>query len=171
MLLAIAVKVCTRCGVSRPAEQFPRNKNTRDGLLHQCKPCKRAAARAYEKTPAYRARVREGTRRWKDRQILAYLLTRARSRCRKSGVTFDISPDDLTLPAMCPLLGIPLRRGVGGPSPNSPSLDRFDSRFGYVRGNVWVVSARANMLKSDASLDELERLIAGLRAVHQEVAA
>ena len=35
---------------------------------------------------------------------------------------------------------------------------------GYVRGNVWIVSRRANSIKSDATVEELERIARNLRA-------
>lgn len=44
--------------------------------------------------------------------------------------------------------------GRGGKN-NSPSLDRIRNELGYVRGNVIVISNRANRLKSDASIEEL----------------
>jgi hypothetical protein len=46
--------------------------------------------------------------------------------------------------------------------PNSPSLDRIDNTKGYVPGNVWVISWRANDLKRNATLEELKLLVAAL---------
>jgi len=158
------VKTCNHCGVVQPLSAFPKNKNTRDGLLGQCKSCKRVASRAYERTPEFRARMRENTRRWKARDIVRYLLTRARARCKKSGLAFEITADDVALPEACPLLGLRLERGVGEVRPNSPSLDRIDSSKGYVPGNVWIISRRANTIKSDATVAELEAIASGLRA-------
>jgi hypothetical protein len=45
---------------------------------------------------------------------------------------------------------------------NLPTLDRVDPVCGYVPGNVWVISWRANRLKQDASLDELRMLARAL---------
>lgn len=42
---------------------------------------------------------------------------------------------------------------------DSYSLDRIDSSKGYIKGNVWVISLRANRIKNDSTPDEL-RLIA-----------
>lgn len=59
----------------------------------------------------------------------------------------------------CPVLGIPLDYTASGKGVhNSASLDRSDSTKGYVLGNVKVISLRANLLKRDASLEELIRL-------------
>jgi hypothetical protein len=40
-------------------------------------------------------------------------------------------------------------------SNNSPSIDRFDNSKGYVKGNVWIISDRANRLKSNLSKEDL----------------
>lgn len=41
---------------------------------------------------------------------------------------------------------------------NSPSIDRLDNTKGYVKGNINIISWRANRIKSDATLDELEKI-------------
>ena len=79
---------------------------------------------------------------------------------------------DIFIPEACPLLGIEITKNiVGQPTHNSPSLDRIDNRLGYVKGNVWVISHRANTLKSNASLEELERLVSNLRDAHGYVSS
>lgn len=95
-----------------------------------------------------------------------YLLASARRRCRVSGLSFLITERDIQIPETCPILGIPLvfHHGVHGAIDGSPSIDRIDTRLGYEPGNVWVISHRANRLKSDATLDELELIVASVRA-------
>ena len=71
----------------------------------------------------------------------------------------------MIVPQKCPVFGIPLvSTGVRGSGPrfNSPTLDRIDSAKGYTPGNVWVISHRANSLKSNASLEELRKLVAAI---------
>lgn len=85
------------------------------------------------------------------------LLRAARRRALKRGLPFDLVSGDIEVPAFCPVLGIPLFRAVGASAqgPNSPTLDRVVPDLGYVRGNVRVISSRANQIKSDATPAEL----------------
>lgn len=82
-----------------------------------------------------------------------YIVSRLRSRKRKGKC--NLTADDIVIPAMCPLLGIPLQFATGQPQLNSPSVDCIDPTKGYVRGNVWVISKMANTMKSCASKSEL----------------
>jgi hypothetical protein len=81
-----------------------------------------------------------------------YLLSRSFSRAKRLGLEFNITAEDITIPERCPVLGLKLASNSGDAS---PSVDRMDSTKGYVKGNVRVISWRANNLKSDATLVEL----------------
>lgn len=82
----------------------------------------------------------------------------ARYRAKQRGLPFDLVAEEIVVPTVCPLLGIPLRiDNCGQPAPDSPSLDRIDPRLGYVRGNVQVISYKANTMKQDATPAELLR--------------
>jgi hypothetical protein len=81
------------------------------------------------------------------------MLIKARTRAKARKVLFDLSVDDIRIPKRCPILGIPIL--LDGPADNLPSLDRIDNDQGYVRGNVHVVSWRANDLKRTATFKEL----------------
>ena len=91
-----------------------------------------------------------------------FLLSRAKSRAKKKGLEFNIDITDIDVPIICPILGIPIikeyKKGTkGGPSPNSPSLDRIDNSKGYVKGNVRVISHKANTMKHNATSLDLIR--------------
>ena len=43
--------------------------------------------------------------------------------------------------------------------PNKPSLDRLDSRLGYIEGNVNIVCLRSNTIKGDSTSLEIKRVI------------
>lgn len=90
------------------------------------------------------------------------LVALAKYRAKRDGIPFDLSYEDVEIPVYCPVLGIKLERNVGGKNQHdfSPTLDRIKPELGYVRGNVIVISSRANSIKSNANPDELE-LVAG----------
>lgn len=78
---------------------------------------------------------------------------------KKYGYDFNLSLDDIRIPDKCPVLNIPLFFTAGRRTENTPSLDRLDNNKGYVKGNVAVISWRANQIKRDASLEELRALV------------
>ena len=80
-------------------------------------------------------------------------------------VPFGITEADIEIPARCPVLGIELHLGTRANRDASPSLDRFVPGLGYVRGNVYVISQRANRLKNDGTLVEFEHLTHWMRGV------
>lgn len=96
------------------------------------------------------------------------IITRAKSRAKKLGIPFNLEPNEVIIPEVCPVLGIPLvtYQGKRGYHPNSASLDRIDPNGGYCRGNVRVISARANLLKNNATLAELRAVLADLENLH-----
>lgn len=81
----------------------------------------------------------------------------AKARATKKNLPFDILPKDIFVPFHCPVLGIPLLR-EGPLSDFSPSLDRIIPYKGYVKGNIIVVSAKANRIKNDSTIEELEKV-------------
>ena len=87
------------------------------------------------------------------------LLKKARERAKIYGRECTLVLDDITVPEFCPLLGIPLFVGTRQVKNNSPTIDRKDSSKGYVPGNVWVISWRANRIKSDSTLGELKLMV------------
>lgn len=86
------------------------------------------------------------------------LLANAKRRAKRYGVPFSITVDDVSIPYRCPVLGIKLYSnwGANHPTDNSPSLDRIVPELGYVPGNVVVISMRANRIKADANIGELQ---------------
>lgn len=111
--------------------------------------------------------IREAAMGWKAANYARYMFNAAKCRAKKKGREFTISIEDVVVPTHCPVLGIPLfakKDGTTGPGPNSPTLDRIDNKLGYIKGNVIVISYRANGLKSDATIDEVRRVLAYLAA-------
>ena len=101
-------------------------------------------------------------KRGQDPRVRMFL--NARERSKKKNLDFTITKEDIIIPERCPLLGIQLDTEVKDRI-HSPSLDRKDPTKGYIKGNVWVISNRANTLKNDATLQELKTLVENLEAL------
>jgi len=82
----------------------------------------------------------------------------AKVRANAAGVPFELDPKELQVPSFCPVLGIELFWG-DRISNNTPSLDRVIPAKGYTKDNVRVISMRANRLKNNASVEELEKIL------------
>jgi hypothetical protein len=120
--------------------------------------------RAEKGSKVYNKEMREYRSKSPETKIKS-LLCIAKGRSRRKGLEFDISILDLDIPEYCPLLGVKINykaNGKGG-APTSPSLDRIDTSKGYVKGNVWIISWRANRIKSDATLEELGSIFHNLK--------
>lgn len=95
-----------------------------------------------------------------------YLYNLAKRRClyRPNGYEFSIKVEDVVIPEVCPLLQIKL--DILSPNVDvHPSIDRIDSKKGYIPGNVMVISHRANRIKSDANAKELAMIASNLAQI------
>lgn len=116
------------------------------------------------KTPEGKIRATEVNDRWYRRKPATTIWHGAKARAKEKGILFEITPEDIVVPDKCPILGIELfisEKGVGR-TDNSPSLDRIIPSLGYVKGNIAVISQRANRIKNDATLEEITKLKAWL---------
>lgn len=147
------MKRCTKCGETKSLEAFHKNRNAKDGLVSSCILCYRKwRAENRDRLLARRKEIDKNDPRPK-------LLSHARLRAKAIGVEFDLSVDDITIPTVCPVLGIPIIKGDGVVCDNSPSIDRTDPHGGYTKDNVTVISFRANTLKSNATIRELKMVV------------
>lgn len=113
----------------------------------------------YKTDPAYRAELKARKDATAKLRPIHYVLQRLRSRAKERGLQFDLSPEDIHIPSRCPVFGIEFVPLGSKRCDASPSVDRIDNSKGYVRGNVLVVSYRANRMKADATMADLQRLI------------
>lgn len=161
-------KVCSKCKADKNISDFSKNRSRKDGLEYWCKSCKSAYEKpvrdSYRSKPEVREKERRQASKWqkdKTKNCPEYwMYWSARQRAKKRGLEFTIVVGDIHIPEFCPILNIRLSRntgpnGVRGPASSSPSLDRIDSRKGYTKENIQVISNRANTMKSDATLEEL----------------
>lgn len=79
-----------------------------------------------------------------------------KQRASLAGLDFTIRVEDIKIPKICPLLGVPITNIFGkGRQQTNASLDRKDSSKGYTPDNIWVISDLANRMKQDATIEQL----------------
>lgn len=113
------------------------------------------------------------------------LLQALKDRSRRNQYESDLDINDMPeIPDFCPVLGIPLllyrkwSAGLGkgkgrNRHDNSPTIDRINSNLPYLKkykDNLFVISWRANKLKSDGMLSEFEGIVEYMRhrGTHKE---
>lgn len=136
---------------------FDRHGSNKDGRRSICKQCqsKRYAANANKDPYFSRFRYKKAD-------------------AKKRGIEFTLVYEDMEWPELCPVLGIKLDYSYGnknGVPPNSPSFDRIDPSKGYVPGNVIVVSQLANTIKTNATIEQIERVASFYRQLIPHVGA
>ena len=135
-------KGCVTCKAVLPLEAFGSQPSGYLGVDQSCRECRKVKAKADYAKRDYR-------------QVI---LDRSRSRAKKKGVPFDLTLEDIAIPTHCPALGIELNRASEKMTDASPSIDRIIPEFGYVPGNIMIISNRANRIKADATAAELRAI-------------
>lgn len=128
------------------------------------------------KQPPHRNR-KEYWNRWRDKSVdnprywLKLRLGVLKYRAAARDIAFDIVPDDIETPDLCPVLGVKLRYGARARHKHNASFDRVIPTRGYVAGNVRVISHLANSVRQDvldpaifkALAADAERILENLR--------
>ncbi len=134
---------CVKCKLVKPFEFFDLHARCYKGYNSVCKECRKPLSTASwaRTTPEYR------------------MWHRAKFRAREKDLPFNLEIADLVTPELCPVLGVPF---IEGDSDYTTSLDKLDPKKGYVKGNVQVITNKANRLKNNGTLDELKKVVAYL---------
>lgn len=162
-------KLCTLCMEHLTPESFACSVNSPDGRYYSCRSCTRIRnEERKDRIGIKNSRLYQKNREQYLRQSIVYaqknpekmLHSFARNRARKLNVPFDLAPEDIVIPVSCPCLGITLGSNLGvkgRAKPESPNIDRIIPALGYVRGNVQVISHKANVMKGNHSIEDLKR--------------
>lgn len=176
-------KICGKCKTIKSLENFHRNKNYNDGFYYWCKTCKqeydfqRRKTQDYKKifeTEEYKERKRKYYENRKKQNPSILLFNYAKIRARKNNLPFNLEPSDIIIPSHCPILNIPLfmknydKNDTKSFRNNSPSLDRIIPKLGYVKGNVIVMSMKANAMKNNATKDELIKFCTNILKIYDK---
>ena len=90
------------------------------------------------------------------------MLLKAKRRALLKNLEFNLEMSDIIIPKVCPILEVNLVIGTKGNYEYSPSLDRIDNTKGYIKGNIQVISKKANSMKNSASIEELKKFCANV---------
>jgi hypothetical protein len=136
-----------------------------ENRMNNCKDVeKRRIPRLREENPEQLDRRQANTlasnAKLRRRDIPHGLWMKAKIRATAKGLEFNIEKSDILVPEFCPVFGMKLVLGDGRPHDASPSLDRIDNTKGYIKGNIVVVSHKANLLKRDATIAQLKQVVA-----------
>lgn len=163
------MKICTKCKIEKENTEFHKCSVNKDGLYKWCKLCKIEYDKEYRKSDKiqnlyksekYREKkkIYEQNRRLNSPEIIMF--TWIKNRAKRMNIPFNLNPEDIIIPEKCPLLEIPIfikpYKEKGSFCPNSPSLDKIIPELGYIKGNIMVISMKANIMKSNASIEELK---------------
>lgn len=105
-------------------------------------------------------KAEEYYKKWSERSNSElYLQQRDKFRAKKAnairiGYTWNIDFSDIIWHECCPILGIKLDYYAHSVQENSPSFDQIDAGRGYIKGNVHVISWRANRIKNNGTSQE-----------------
>ena len=83
---------------------------------------------------------------------------RAKKRALNNKMPFNITVEyiESIFPDKCPVFGTEFNfLGNKTSRPESPSLDKIDAGKGYVAGNVAIISMKANVIKQNASSEDI----------------
>lgn len=161
-------KICTKCGVEKSLDNFTFRKETGKyrPVCHECrrkeyKENKEVNRKAKERASKfyYKNRERElqlSKERYRNNLEKSLYLS-AKRRAKEKNIPFNIEISDIIIPKKCPVFGFNLTVGLENLE-TSPSLDRIIPEKGYVKGNVIVVSFKANTIKNNATIDEIKKV-------------
>jgi hypothetical protein len=138
-----------------PTLQKNRNGWWETNTHRQCTHCKAM----FEKNPGNTSRLCKlcNCARVKDQNAEVKMYRRAKHRAQVQGITFTITVEDITIPSVRPVLGIPIyvTKGRPGGFNSSPSLDQINPGKGYTPDNIMVMSQLANAMKANALPEQL----------------
>ena len=147
-------KICNKCNKELSFNKFRERKDTGWKDINNkfrysyCRECeKKRFKEAYKKDP------------------IPQMLSNSKIRAKAKKLPHNITSDDIRevwpKDNICPVLKKPFEMGFksGKTKSMAPSLDKIIPSYGYTKGNIVVISDIVNRLKSDASLEDLKKII------------
>ena len=158
------MKTCNRCKVKKEEFEFLDGNTKCESCCQYLKDYYQGhREQAFTRANRSRTRDRDHTNKVKRegcrKNPVSYILWRIKAVSKKYNIPFNLTHADIIVPSHCPVLGIPLVIGNSTSQWGSPSVDRIIPQLGYVKGNITIISHRANTIKSDATSSELGKVL------------
>jgi len=148
-------KECEKCKESKQSKEFRvRSESKTHSRRPFCRSCEKSKLHDnYNKNKSARSKK---VMEYRENNWRLKMLWQAKSTAARKNLSFDIDENDIIIPTHCKYLGTPLTQEQGsGVVWSNTSLDRIDSSLGYIKGNVEVISRKANTMKNMATDEEL----------------
>lgn len=135
---------CSVCLEYKHYSEYHRHKGCKFGFNTVCKYCRRSVSKTNYNSVTLESRI----------------LDRAKSRATRKGLDFNLELSDIVVPDVCPVFGTAFSVGNND---TAASIDRIDCSKGYIKGNIQIISNKANRMKSNGSLEDIEKLLKFLK--------
>jgi hypothetical protein len=146
---------CKKCSMSKTGKDWAQKRRENPSLVTQAEHDKNSREKRFKENPI-KLRLSES---WQQTKI----------RAKRNNIPFSITKEEWIAmypnDGMCPVFKTPFVWGETFDRENSPSFDRIIPELGYIIGNVKVISWRANRIKSNSTLKELELLVSYLQGI------
>ena len=154
--------VCKVCNQELPWYEFKAAANSDNGVSWACCNCLENKPKNISKSryrqmfdSSYHEKVLKAKRKEMRKNHIKYILNRTKRRAILKGLEFNLSEEDIIIPEICPILEVPIIVGTKDDYEYSPSIDRIDNTKGYIKGNIRIISKKANSMKNSATFQEL----------------
>lgn len=163
-------RLCNKCNLEKDLAEFTKCKGCKYGYSYMCKKC-RYIEKAKQPSNSSETRKLEYLRLKKDKKRYEnyltvkkayrsanrqrYLFLSCRKRAQIENIPFNIEINDIIIPEICPILETKIIHEEGSDNLYSPSVDKIIPELGYIKGNIRVISRKANMMKLNANKEEL----------------
>ena len=148
------VKKCSMCGLEKPYPSgFYKKSYSRGGYCKHCKDCHKSTSKKNRSS-----RHMDDPFREKHYNL--------KSSANYQGVKYDLDAEYLKSiwTGKCAIFGRDIHMKVGNRTdPYHAEIDKIFPELGYVKGNVQWVCHRANRIKDNATIDELEMVLSSMK--------
>ena len=165
------LKLCSFCKEEKSVFDFSKNKASSDGLQYKCRSCdieyqKNRRIQNKDHVLDYSRNYQKNKRKnfeFRLQMLLNASKQRSKKKSRENTLTLDDIKSIYPENGLCPIFGTKLVFGDAGFRETSPSIDRIDSTKGYTKDNIQIISWKANRIKTNSSIEELELILAYMK--------